>query len=44
MPLRQVGEATAQALFERIGKPDEAPRRVKLRPTLRARESSAPPA
>jgi LacI family transcriptional regulator, galactose operon repressor len=43
MPLRQVGEATAQALFERISRPDETPRRVRLRPTLRARESTAPP-
>jgi len=43
MALREVGEATGEALFERIAHPDAPRRRVKLPPTLFARESSAPP-
>ncbi len=43
MALREVGEATAEALFERIAHPDAPCRRVKLPPTLFPRESTAPP-
>ncbi len=43
MALREVGEATAEALFERIAHPDAPPRRVKLPPTLFPRESTTPP-
>lgn len=43
MALREVGEATAQVLFERIARPDAPRRRVKLPATLFPRESTAPP-
>jgi LacI family transcriptional regulator len=43
MPLRQVGEATAEALFDRIAHPDVPPRLIRLRPVLFPRESSAAP-
>ncbi len=43
MALREVGEATAEVLFERIAHPDAPRRRVKLPPTLFARESTAEP-
>lgn len=43
MALREVGEATAEVLFERIAHPDAPHRRVKLPPTLFVRESTTPP-
>jgi LacI family transcriptional regulator len=42
MALREVGEATAEVLFDRIAHPDAPSRRVKLPPTLFPRESTEP--
>jgi LacI family transcriptional regulator len=41
--IRKLGEATAEALFARAAGRDAPPRRVRLKPALRTRESSGPP-
>lgn len=43
MALRAVGEATAEAILERIAHPDAPARRLSLPPALFARESTAAP-
>ncbi|MGC4001547.1 MAG: LacI family DNA-binding transcriptional regulator [Anaeromyxobacter sp.] len=40
--IRKLGEATVEALFARAARREEAPRRVRLRPMLHARESTGP--